>query len=110
MKPRISYYGQTATPRTNARLEDYGSIKFFYSYDTVIAYEDNTDGLVVTINEWTTTTGKHLNYIDPNHDTRKDPDTFKAMLEAAYIRHSINDPNPRVINNLPVYTLHIEKD
>jgi hypothetical protein len=35
----------------------------WYSYQTLIAFQTATSGIVVRENEWSTTTGKHLNYL-----------------------------------------------
>ena len=37
---------------------------FYYSYKTLVAFRTCKTGLVVIKNYWSTTTGKHLNWID----------------------------------------------
>jgi hypothetical protein len=74
----------------NTRLVKTGNINLYYSYDTIVAYYDNVDGLVVSKNKWGVTTGKHLNWIDGgNKQARKDYATFSAMLAAARERHGL---------------------
>lgn len=46
--------------------------KFYYSYETLIAF-----AVRIIKNYWNTTTGKHLNQIDPDHDIRLDNEEFE---------------------------------
>lgn len=62
-------------------------LTLWYSYDTIVAYRDAQDGRIVSKNRWSTTTGKHLNWIDGgNKGARKDGAIFDAMLRAAIER------------------------
>jgi hypothetical protein len=55
---------------------------FYKSYDTIIAFENFKSGLVVRCNSWSTTTGKHLNWIDGgNKKARLSSEEFKKALE-----------------------------
>jgi len=36
----------------------------YFSYKTLVAFHTPESGLIVRENDWSTTTGKHLNYID----------------------------------------------
>ena len=65
------------------------SIVLYYSYDTIVAYFDEKDGLVVRVNSWSTTTGKHLNAINPDKKTRKSSEVFEKMLSEAIDRHIV---------------------
>jgi hypothetical protein len=53
---------------------------YYFSYETLIAFRSNKTGLVVMENYWGTTTGKHLNWINRDHSTRVDGDTFEKLL------------------------------
>lgn len=64
-----------------------GEIEFYYSYETIVAYCDETDGLVCSVNRWGTTTGKHLNWIQSLKSKRKDAGEFQDMLSLAIARH-----------------------
>lgn len=62
-------------------------LTLYYSYRTVVAYWDPQDGLVVCENVFSTTTGKHLNWIDGgNKDERLPREVFEARLQAAVDR------------------------
>lgn len=55
---------------------------FYYSYKTLVAYRKNGQGLVVRQNEWGSTTGKHLNWIDGGKkDQRLSADDFQARFK-----------------------------
>jgi hypothetical protein len=58
-----SYYGNGASSENNAKVVTLMGTKFYFSYETLVAIE-NEDGLIVHANEWGPTTGKHLNAID----------------------------------------------
>lgn len=90
--PKISCYGRYANENygLNTLQVDLRSLRLYFSYDTIVAYRDDDDGLVVCENFWTTTTGKHLNWIDGGGSSRKDRvphDKFMDMLHAAIDRH-----------------------
>lgn len=53
-----------------------GEGKFYYSYETLIAFSFEGEFHIV-INEWTRTTGKHLSLINPNTSIREDAQTFE---------------------------------
>ncbi len=44
-------------------------LKLYYSYDTLIAFRIN-EKLYISKNEWTRTTGRHLNSISADKDIR----------------------------------------
>ena len=48
----------------NSLLVELNDIKIYYSYDTPVAVEKGGQ-LMVSLNEWSKTTGKHLKAIDP---------------------------------------------
>ena len=53
---------------------------FYFSYDTLVAFRSNKTGLVCLKNYWSTTTGKHLNSIQPDKSKRVDQETFDQIL------------------------------
>lgn len=90
--PTIDNYGQYSSNNcgVHTRLLRNANIDLYYSYDTIVAYRDSIDGLVVSKNNWGTTTGKHLNWIDGgNKKNRKGHEVFENMLAAACNRHGI---------------------
>jgi hypothetical protein len=48
-----------------------GKTTVWFSYETIVAYQDGDNAIVVRRNDWSTTTGKHLNYIDGGSDAAK---------------------------------------
>lgn len=64
-------------------------IELWYSYETIVAYTDNQDHLVVCENCWTNTTGKHLNWIMSDKKSRTKSDKFQEMLKDAIARHIV---------------------
>lgn len=92
MLPKISSYGEYSSDNYGAhsRRVELANITLFYSYDTIVAYRDAEDGLIVSENQWSTTTGKHLNWIDGgDKKSRKPAFVFSEMLAAACKRHNI---------------------
>ena len=68
-------YGIHALCFTDPQGRDY-----YFSYNTLIAFNSRSTGLVCLQNYWATTTGKHLNAIQPDHKKRVDQATFNALF------------------------------
>jgi hypothetical protein len=74
----------------NSAVLDIGTLRLYFSYQTVIAFHDG-DGLKVSENLWSTTTGKHLNAIDDGDKKNRLPrDTFENALKAALTAHGLS--------------------
>lgn len=58
-----SYYGDSASAQNNAKMVAVGPVKYYFSYETLVAVE-SPDGFFVRQNDWSTTTGRHINSID----------------------------------------------
>ncbi len=66
-----------------------GSLTLYFSYRTVIAFEDNCN-LKVIENLWGPTTGKHLNAIDGgNKSARLSSSEFNEELKKVLIEHKL---------------------
>ena len=67
-----------------------GSLSLWFSYDTVIAFQDGFKPIQVSENCWQQTTGKHLNAID-NGDkkSRLGRAVFEHNLEAVLAKHGL---------------------
>lgn len=86
-KPNFRSYG-------NYQNEGYGthSMKFtdpkgndfYYSYNTLVAFHTCKTGLVCRQNEWGTTTGKHLNWIEPNKKNRVTREEFDRIFAETF--------------------------
>lgn len=70
---------ETIKPNFTKIYTDKGA--FWYSYRTCIAFKASGK-TVIRENEWGPTTGKHLNYVHPNHDIRVTSNAFEAALES----------------------------
>lgn len=90
MLPKIKSYGHYSSSNYGVHTlkVSLGNIILYYSYDTIVAYEDLEDRLVICENVWTRTTGKHLNMISQNK-VRTPYHIFKKKLEAALARHIV---------------------
>ena len=65
--------------------------KLFFSYQTLVAIDN-----LISINDWSVTTGKHLYWINPNKDIRLDPEIFekraRKILKAKNLLTKRSDP------------------
>lgn len=59
-----SYYGDSSSAQNNAKVVMVKNNRFFFSYETLVAVEPEQGGLIIRQNDWSNTTGKHLNAID----------------------------------------------
>jgi len=59
-----------------------GEVTVWFSYETPVAYQDSADLPRVVDNDWSTTTGKHLNQIDGGTDQAK----LHRVVPAAFER------------------------
>lgn len=75
MLPTIEKY---AGP--NAVRVQIGNLSVWFSYKTPVAFYHHRTGLVVRENDWSNTTGRHLNAIDSDKAVRYDSETFKAAF------------------------------
>jgi len=63
-----------------------GLITLYYSYTTIVAFSDG-NGLHVCQNVWSSTTGKHLNWLSTNKKSRLPLKTFQELLDKAHERN-----------------------
>lgn len=57
--------------------------RFWFSYKTLVAF-DGPNGIVCLKNYWSTTTGKHLNAIQPRKNERVDQETFDRLYTETF--------------------------
>lgn len=67
-----------------------GKLTLYFSYNTVIAFTTLKDGLVISENVWSTTTGKHLNWINEYKQHRISNDEFTEKLNEVLKEHNLN--------------------
>ena len=71
---------------------DINRIKYYFSYETLVAFEHPTSELVIRENIWGNTTGKHLNWIDADKSKRVNTKTFNEKLDELKSNLIINVP------------------
>ena len=54
---------------------DAANNEFYFSYKTLVAFRYGSEFHIIK-NQWGTTTGKHLNWINPDKTIREDEETF----------------------------------
>lgn len=82
-KPSYYNYGHYTNDNYGThtmRFDDAHGNHYWFSYDTLVAFRINGE-FHISRNYWGTTTGKHLNWINGDHDIREDRDTFEANLK-----------------------------
>ena len=80
----ITSYGRYSSSNYGAhtQLVTFPQGKVWFSYETPIAFLDFKSGKkVVTQNIWNNTTGKHLNWINPDKKSRVPNDVFNEQLQ-----------------------------
>lgn len=80
--PKFGTYGNYSSDNYGAHclyFVDASGNSFYFSYKTLVAFSGK-NGLVCIQNYWGPTTGKHLNWIEPDHSERVDKETFERLL------------------------------
>lgn len=86
---RIWNYGNYSTDNYgSSRAVQIGSLTLYFSYETIIAFEDGGDFHIIK-NYWSSTTGKHLNAISPDKKEREEQKQFQVNLELALEKHNL---------------------
>jgi len=84
--PSISSYGNYSSSNYGAhclRVEVAG-VTVWFSYTTPVAFRGKEGGTVVRKNDWSTTTGKHLNLIDGGSPASKKERVSGEDFEKAF--------------------------
>jgi hypothetical protein len=68
-----------------------GDLTLVFSYTTIIAFQYGwgADAWVVRENEWSNTTGKHLNWVNEDKSIRVDGEEFKRRLGNVLVATSL---------------------
>lgn len=90
--PTISSYGDYSSDNYGAHClrVDFDNLTLWYSYQTVIAFQAD-GGLRVSENCWNVTTGKHLNWINPDKSIRMPRAEFEQDLKDQLKRLGLSD-------------------
>lgn len=92
MEVSKSNYGNYSSSNYGAHClrVDVGKLTFYFSYETVIAFRSPETGLVITQNNWSTTTGKHLNWINEDKKIRIPYEDFKKKLNELLTKNNLS--------------------
>lgn len=84
-------YGEYASSNYGAHCiaVTIGTLDLYFSYDTVVAFQEDGQGFRISENDWGSTTGKHLNWINPNKKLRLDYKAFNKELADLLKRHDL---------------------
>jgi len=89
-KVSISSYGNYSSGNygINCLKVEIGSLILYFSYSTIIAFR-NKGNLIISKNYWSTTTRKHLNWINTDKKIRIKRDIFNEKLENKLKEHNL---------------------
>lgn len=105
MKIQKWSYGEYASSNYGAHTQAVriGSLTLYFSYDTIVAFHAPFtpalvslaghgifNGTVCCENVWSTTTGKHLNWIEKDKKARVDSETFQSALTDLLKKHKLD--------------------
>tara|TARA_R100001440_G_scaffold47696_1_gene67580 strand:- start:804 stop:1085 length:282 start_codon:yes stop_codon:yes gene_type:complete len=83
MKIRKWNYGNYSSDNygshTQAFTDNYGN-DYYFSYNTLVAVHTNEGEEFIRENVWGSTTGKHLNWINPDHSIRLSSSEFETAI------------------------------
>ena len=66
----------------NFNCVEVGNLELYFSYETIVGFRAPKLGLVVSQNIWSSTTGKHLNWLDGGRKQCRTPhEEFEKMLQ-----------------------------
>jgi hypothetical protein len=85
------YHGQNYG--LNCLMVSFSSgLVLYYSYETIVAFSTAKLGLLVRQNDWSTTTGKHLNWIDGGEKNKRiSGQVFEGLLTATLMNLGLMD-------------------
>lgn len=78
MIPKIGHYSQKTSGGTFVEI---GNLTIWFSYKTPVAFQVGGHPRVISVNYWGSTTGGHINDIDPDKSKRVKSDEFEARLK-----------------------------
>jgi hypothetical protein len=86
----VGNYGKYSSKNYgSSRYVKIGKLTLYFSYETVVAFQDGGD-FFCRENDWSTTTGKHLNWLVPDKEERILSECFEKMLELTLIKYNLN--------------------
>lgn len=89
MNLRVKNYGDYKTNNYGSAIAvQIGQLTFYFSYQTIIAFECNGE-LYISENIWSNTTARHLNSINRDKSKRMPNDDFMAKLKTILKAYNI---------------------
>lgn len=88
MTIKISKWNYVGNGQDNCLAVEIGDLNFYFYYETIIAFK-NQDGLQISKNVWSKTTGKYLNAINPDKNIRLEYKEFLESLEKCLNEHNL---------------------
>lgn len=74
----------------NANAVKIGKLTLYFSYETIVAFREEGHLEVVCENVWSSTTGKHLNWIDGGDKAGRVPsEEFQAKLHEVLKKYNL---------------------
>ena len=87
---RLFNYGNYSSDNYGScRAIQIGTLTLYFSYETVIAFQEGFKDLVIRENDWGPTTGKHLNWICKDKSIRISGKEFEEKLEEVLKEHNL---------------------
>ncbi len=84
----------------SSRFVTLGNLTLYFSYKTIVAFEDGFK-TIVRVNDWGNTTGRHLNCIDNgNKADRVVSEKFEELLKMVLIKHNLVNVKEEVLKSL----------
>ena len=85
--PKVRSYGEYSSDNYGAHslmFTDPKGNDFYFSYETLVAFRPAGHRVVIRKNEWGTTTGKHLNWIDNDKKSRLSGEDFQKKFNEVF--------------------------
>lgn len=92
--PTIENYGEYSSSNYGANsltVRFSSGLQLWYSYTTIVAFKESWSAPIrVRENDWSKTTGKHLNWIDRgDKKERINGEDFEKELHAVLVKHNL---------------------
>jgi len=88
MKIRKWNYGNYSSDNYGSHTQafrDSEGHSYYFSYNTLIAVVTRTGEEIIHENDWGQTTGKHLNWINPDHSIRLSSAEFETAITRLHL-------------------------
>lgn len=91
MLEMVSFTNMNENSAKNFNRVTVGRIDLYFSYETVVAFQLGGEDIVISENNWGTTTGKHLNWINTDKSIRVSSEEFTKQLNDCMNKIGVND-------------------